>query len=202
MRYRDLVDAPHTIVAAIIGITWLSLAIYWTVSAFGVKRDVRKSGSYAQSVILRLLFIAVLVWLFNQRAFVPVMKQIAEFTDHPSLPLQIFGALLTICGAAFAIWARVHIGRNWSAVPALKDQHELVTSGPYRIVRNPIYTGILFGLLGSALAGGLVYWIIFVVCLVAFVYRVFAEDKLMRQQFPESYPAYRRKTKALIPFVV
>lgn len=202
VELQDIVALPHSLVSAILGVTWAALAIYWLISAVGVKRDVRKSGSYAQSVILRLIFIIVLVWLFNQPSFVPTMKRIAAYTDHPGLALQIVGVVLTVGGAAFAMWARVYLGRNWSAVPALKEGHELVTGGPYHIVRNPIYTGILFGLLGSALAAGLIFWIIFIVCAVAFVARVFAEDKLMKQQFPDTYPAYRRKTKALIPYVV
>ena len=192
----------RTVVSVILSVCWLVFAGYWIISAVGVKRDVKRSGSYGLTVIVRLISIAVIVYVLNLPQLRPTMANVAAVTDHPSIALEVIGVALTVFGVAFCIWARVHIGRNWSPVPALKEEHELITTGPYRIVRNPIYSGILFAMLGSALAAGLIYGIIFAVCLVSFVYRVFAEDRLMMQQFPNTYPAYRRKTKALIPFVV
>lgn len=192
----------RTLVSIILSACWLAFAGYWIISAVGVKRDVKRSGSYGTTVVLRLISIALIVYILNLRQLRPTMANLAAVTDHPTIGLQVIGIALTVIGVAFCIWARIHLGRNWSPVPALKEEHELITTGPYRIVRNPIYTGILLAMLGSALAAGLIYWIIFAVCLVSFVYRVFAEDRLMMQQFPKTYPAYRKKTKALIPFIV
>jgi len=167
-----------------------------------VKKDVAKKGSYGSSVLLRTVaIVAITLWLSTQ-AMSPFVARIAAYTDHPPLAQQLVGILLCCAGVAFAFWARVHLGRNWSPVPTLKEGHELITTGPYRLVRNPIYTGLLFALLGSALAYGLLYYVILLVFTVVFVYRVFAEDRLMMQQFPNTYPAYRQKTKALIPYVV
>jgi protein-S-isoprenylcysteine O-methyltransferase Ste14 len=191
----------HTVNLILLGL-WLVFIGYWTLSAFGVKKDVKRSGTWGTTILVRLAVIAIITYWLNQGSMRPTLTRLSALTDHPSLIVQILGIALTAAGVAFAIWARVHLGRNWSPVPALKEEHELITSGPYRYVRNPIYTGILFATLGSALAGGLMLFIVFLVCLVAFVYRVFAEDRLMMQQFPNSYPEYRRRTKALIPYIV
>lgn len=181
---------------------WLVLAIYWIVSAIGVKRNVREKMPSPISMAIRLSILIGGVALIVSGALRPFFNRLSTYTDHPSIAVQVVGLVLTAVGVAFAIWARLHLGRNWSSVPTLKEGHELVTSGPYRYVRNPIYTGALVGMLGSALAGGLVNVLLFTVFLLLFVYRVFAEDRLMMRQFPDSYPEYRRKTKALIPFVV
>jgi protein-S-isoprenylcysteine O-methyltransferase len=114
--------------------------------------------------------------------------------------LPAIGSMLCVAGIALAIWARLHLGRNWSPAPALKEGHELVTSGPYRLVRHPIYTGILTALLGSSLVS-IAALIALVVVGAMFIWRVGAEEKLMMQQFPNEYPQYKRNTRALIPYV-
>ncbi len=64
------------------------------------------------------------------------------------------GMGLTAVGIAFALWARLWIGRNWSGTITIKDQHELIQRGPYSLVRHPIYTGLLLAFLGTALVHG------------------------------------------------
>ena len=71
---------------------------------------------------------------------------------HTDLGGEALGLVLFGLGLAFAIWARVHIGRNWGTPMTQKDEPELVTSGPYRLVRHPIYSGILLANIGTALA--------------------------------------------------
>jgi len=193
---------PVRLASLILAIPWIMFVIYWAVSAVGVKKDVRRPGSFGLTMLLRVILIAGFVTYLASGGLRPWIGRVMEYTDHPPLGLQIFGIALCVAGIGFAIWARVHLGRNWSPVPTLKEDHELVTSGPYRYVRNPIYTGLLFALLGSAFAAGFTYYFLLVCFLGVFVYRVFAEDHLMMEQFPNTYPAYKRRTKALIPFVV
>jgi len=110
--------------------------------------------------------------------------------------------ILCICGIAFAIWARRHLGSNWSSHPALKEGHELVISGPYRIVRHPIYTGMLTAALGSVMDTHKAIWLYFTVVMTAtFVYRIHVEEAIMVRTFPDSYPDYKARTSALIPFI-
>ena len=108
---------------------------------------------------------------------------------------------LTALGLGFAIWARVHIGRNWGTPMSQKDDPELVTSGPYHLVRHPIYSGILFAGIGTAVALSWLWLIAVGLAGVYFVYSATVEERNMTRQFPETYPAYQRSAKMLVPFV-
>ena len=107
-----------------------------------------------------------------------------------------------LAGLAFAIWARVHIGRNWGVPMTRKPDPELVTTGPYHLVRHPIYSGILLGGLGTAIALGWFWFIAVGIMGVYFFYSATVEERFMTSQFPDAYPAYKRSTKMLLPFVL
>jgi protein-S-isoprenylcysteine O-methyltransferase Ste14 len=121
----------------------------------------------------------------------------------PDDPETFFVGLgLLVAGLAFAIWARVHLGRNWSGTVTIKVDHELIRSGPYRFVRHPIYTGILVGMLGTAIALGEVRGfagLAFVV--VAFEIKLRREEAWLTQRFGAAYRDYQHDVKGLIPFV-
>jgi protein-S-isoprenylcysteine O-methyltransferase Ste14 len=112
------------------------------------------------------------------------------------------GLTLEMAGAVFAVWARLALGGNWSGRPSLMAGHELITSGPYAVARHPIYTGLILAVAGTALAIGewrclLSVFVIF----LAFLMKIDEEERLMMQAFPETYPGYRQRVKALIPGV-
>jgi protein-S-isoprenylcysteine O-methyltransferase Ste14 len=111
------------------------------------------------------------------------------------------GLVLFALGLGFAIWARIHIGRNWGTPMSQKDEPELVTSGPYHLVRHPIYSGILLAGVGTAVALSWLWLIAVVLAGVYFIYSAKVEERNMATQFPEAYPAYRRSTKMFIPFI-
>jgi protein-S-isoprenylcysteine O-methyltransferase Ste14 len=111
------------------------------------------------------------------------------------------GLLLFALGLGFAIWARVHIGRNWGTPMTQKVDPELVTSGPYRLVRHPIYSGILVAGVGTAVALSWQWLIAVVLAGVYFVYSATVEERYLTEQFPDTYPVYRHSTKMLVPFV-
>jgi protein-S-isoprenylcysteine O-methyltransferase Ste14 len=115
---------------------------------------------------------------------------------HSAVGIALFAA-----GLSFAVWARVHLGRNWGTPMTQKDEPELVTSGPYHRVRHPIYSGILVAGVGTAIA--LSWWWLAAVGLGAiyFLYSATAEERFLAEQFPNDYPAYQRSTKMLVPFV-
>ena len=118
-----------------------------------------------------------------------------------SLWLVRLGAALTFAGVAFAIWARVLIAGNWSSDVTLKRDHELIVNGPYSLVRHPIYTGILLGLLGTALAVGEWRGLLAVVLAgAAFWRKLRIEEAVMRRQFGDAYARYAARVPALIPF--
>jgi protein-S-isoprenylcysteine O-methyltransferase len=120
-----------------------------------------------------------------------------------SLPFQIISMVLAVAGLAIAIVARTTLADNWSATIDVKQGHELITRGIYHYIRNPIYSGMLLMILATILAfpsrGGLA---ILLVAAAIFWFRIKTEEALMTKTFPDEYPAYKRRTKALIPFIL
>jgi protein-S-isoprenylcysteine O-methyltransferase Ste14 len=171
---------------------WIILVLYLIVSAVGVKRDVH--DNLLPSIILALAIIAAFLLphlpLFDFVNFAPVNQT-----------LSVIGISICIAGMIFFFWARQTLGKNWSKTVTIKEGHELVTSGPYRLVRHPIYTGGLIAAIGSAIVAGGAWVFLLIILGSLFIWRVGAEDKLMAQQFPNEYPEYKKRTKALIPFL-
>lgn len=119
-------------------------------------------------------------------------------SDHV---LQGIGMALVLMGLGLAVWARVYLGRNWGTPMSEKVDAELVTTGPYQYIRNPIYSGIILAGIGATV-GVSWYWVVGVVLVGAyFIYSATAEGRIMERRFPETYPAYKRSTKMLIPFI-
>jgi protein-S-isoprenylcysteine O-methyltransferase Ste14 len=184
----------------IVLLAWGVFILVWAVTAFNVKRDASRMGMWR-------------LWVFRVGIIIVAIFLIADFqlgnnlfARSPSLfttassPVAALGALLTVLGIALAIWARIYLGRNWSPAPRIKEGHELVTTGPYAVLRHPIYTGVLFAIFGSVLISPA--WVLsFVIALVIFLWRVKREETLMMSQFPTEYPAYKARTWALIPYV-
>lgn len=184
-----------------IRILWLIFIGYWALSAAGVKKDVHREYHGGSFIVVRVVILIALVLLFRAPFFARPAGDAANASPNRIL-LAYSGVLFCAAGITFAIWARSHLGRNWSPKPSLKAEHELITTGPYRLVRHPIYTGILLALFGNTFVFG-ARWLIYVLAFVAIVARrVQVEERLMMQQFPEQYPDYRKRTKAVIPFVV
>ncbi|MFK2892883.1 methyltransferase family protein [Dyella flagellata] len=184
-----------------ISLIWLAWLIYWWVSSCGTKAAARVD-SWGTLLVYRVpLVIGVLLmlavapgrwWPWLLQPFLPVEAALAWI-----------GMVLLLLGLAFACWARVVLGRNWSATVQLKQDHELVTAGPYHWVRHPIYTGVLLGLLGTALVRD--QWrclLALAIIAAAFWYKLRHEEAWMREQFGTAYVDYMRRTKALIPGVL
>jgi protein-S-isoprenylcysteine O-methyltransferase Ste14 len=179
----------HALRTAIV-IAWIVFWVYWFVSAFGVK------GGRASRRRIPLNGLSVLSVLVLLRVF-----RGGSLAVHSPV-LGVLGAVVFASGIAVAIWARIHLGRNWGMPMTQKAEPELVTSGPYRFVRHPIYSGLLAALLGTALATNLTGLIIVVVLGGYFYYSASIEEKSLTATFPSAYPAYRRRTKMLVPFVL
>jgi protein-S-isoprenylcysteine O-methyltransferase Ste14 len=185
----------------IVLVSWLVFVLYWAISAVGVKEQVPGKGSWRGWVLSRLALAVVLIAFFKLRMFSRFQDFADGLTFFDNEVVRIAGAVLTVCGVAFAVWARRHLGRNWSGRATMKIGHELVTSGPYTFVRHPIYTGVLTALLGTGLVYGAFWMIAFPVAGLVFARRIPIEETYMLELFPDQYPAYRARTKALIPAV-
>ena len=184
-----------------ISISWLAFIIYWAISAIGTKKDIAKSRWWSGRAYAVRLVIAIIIFSLVILRFPSINRIFANRANTVGSVVVKIGAVLCILGIAFAIWARFHLGKNWSSHPALKENHEMVTSGPYRFIRHPIYTGILLAELGTGLAVGYIWLIPLVLGAIIFVRRVSIEEKIMMKQFPDKYSEYKKHTKALIPFV-
>lgn len=149
-------------------------------------------------MVARILFIAFFLLVIQ----VPALREFATAFFHysPPLILKAFGAVCAVVGVAFAISARRALGSNWGMPMSVKENPELVTTGLYAYIRHPIYTGMFVALFGSALVEP-VWSVVFVFALGYFLYSAKKEEALMQQTFPDTYPAYKKRTKMLIPFV-
>ena len=178
---------------------WLSWAAYW----WAMSRDVKAIARH-ESVRSRLLHIVplalVMVLLSSSNPPIPFLDE----RILPRAPWHFWsGAALTLIGLLFSVWARVYLGRNWSGTVTVKVDHELITSGPYSIVRHPIYTGLLLAFIGSAVARGDFRGVAAVALgLWAFWRKLRMEECWMREQFGEAYLAYTQRVAALIPFLL
>jgi protein-S-isoprenylcysteine O-methyltransferase Ste14 len=113
--------------------------------------------------------------------------------------IRILGLVILLAATGFTLWARFVLGAMWSAVPAIKEQHQLRTTGPYAVTRHPIYTGLLGMMLGSGLLGGGRWILGFPVFLVLFEFKIRVEERFMQAEFPDDYPRYRRRVPQLVP---
>ena len=184
-------DYGYVIVAS-----WLILIAVWAIGSFTAKPDV---GSSRRSVRLlwQLPLLALVIYALHDPyadAFILGQK---FFTFGTAV--NWVGALLTVIGVAFAIWARYKLGRNWGS--NTKEDPVLVISGPYAYVRHPIYAGAMFALFGTALTGSIVAVAMFIGSIVFCVRRIRKEERVMLGLFPDQYPTYQVRTKRLIPFV-
>lgn len=177
---------------------WDAMLLIWIVGMSLTRRTLRRqtlSSRFWQAGVIGLgiwlLFGAGTGYPWLDGTLVPVT---------PAVAISGFAALAA--GLAFAVWARLTLGGNWSGTVTVKEGHTLVRRGPYRIVRHPIYTGILLGLAGSALTRGFLHSFIAIpVCAFGFWLKLCTEEQFMFDQFGEEYLRYRREVRALVPYV-
>lgn len=177
-------------VDVVFAVGWIVFWVGWLAAAFGVK-----SGRTRWRRFAGFRIVIVVVVLLAGRAHV--------FSGHVSHDAVLggIGLPLFVLGLALAVWARVHLGRNWGSPMTEKDDPQLITTGPYRWIRNPIYSGIILAMIGTTIAVSLQWLLVVVLVGGYFVYSAVMEQRYMSERFPQTYPAYRDSTKMLIPYV-
>jgi len=185
----------------IIAALWLVLIVTWAIAAAHAKRSIG-GRSWRREAGLRVAVI-VLVLVGLRLAIVRrALHGARVYAVNRILLLGAIGVVLCALGIGLALWARTHLGRNWGLPMTRREDPELVTSGPYALVRHPIYGGIILAMLGSAIAQSPFWLVPLGVFGAYFVYSARREERLMTEQFPRAYPAYRARTKMFIPYVV
>lgn len=171
------------------------IAVIWVAMALRTKRTVARGRGLWP--IVAVSFAAFVI----ARAALPSATW-ARRLWAPGAPVSAVALILGAAGAAFAIWARVTIAGNWSGAIVLKADHQLVTSGPYALARHPIYTGFFAMFAAEVLVDPQVATLVaLTLATVGLLVKSRAEERLMEASFPDQYPAYRARVKAIIPFV-
>jgi protein-S-isoprenylcysteine O-methyltransferase Ste14 len=180
------------VIDTVIGTGWIAFWAYWLVMAFTTKAGQARWAEFARTWVGLILVVLLLPRL-------RIFKGHGAATGIPWL-LGI-GLAIFILGLALAVWARVYLGRNWGMPMSRRAAPELVTTGPYRTIRHPIYSGILLGLAGTTIAVS-PYWLNAVAVLgVYFLFSAVIEERTMARLFP-AYPSYKHATKMLIPYIL
>lgn len=175
---------------------WIAFGLYWLIAARGRKRAQRREPAAERMFhVLWMIGAAYLLFRYDPRLgalnhrFLPERMWIAEL-----------GAVITVAGICIAIWARRHLGKNWSAEVTIREGHALIRSGPYTYIRHPIYSGMLLGILGTAIAMGEyrglaalgIFWI-------GWAQKARKEESFLTQEFGPSFAEYKRVTGFFLP---
>jgi|WetSurMetagenome_2_1015567.scaffolds.fasta_scaffold01620_12 protein-S-isoprenylcysteine O-methyltransferase Ste14 len=166
----------------------------------GLIRGGPKPGRISKTYIQRslLLFVLVLAVFIMAASVDPGV--LSERFAPDTIVTGLIGVTLTAAGLGFSGYARLHLGRNWSSMVMIKEGHQLIRTGPYRFVRNPMYTGMLTAFIGLVVAIGTVTALAaLVILLISLWMKIAAEEELLMKKFGEEYERYRRNTWALIP---
>ena len=179
----------------VIGFGWVAFWIYWAVAAFTAKASRSGWGRLAGARIGVIVIAAYLIrvsWRGGgggpRLGHSPVLGGV--------------GFALWVIGLGLAVWARLYIGRNWGVPMSKREAPDLVTTGPYRFIRHPIYSGIILGMAGTALATTLYGLIVVAILTGFFTFSAVQEERFLAGEFPATFPAYKAKTKMLIPFIL
>ena len=178
---------------------WAVFFGYWFISAMRDRAPLKRTP--ARVTALTLLAVPIMLFAFLVGMFAPWVITARFLPDL--FPLALAGMVLTLCGLGFAVWARIHLGKSWTGLPAIRVNHKIIRTGPYRMVRNPIYTGILLGLAGTTIATGYrTAAFVLLTALSVFLVKIRMEERFLEDEFGEEYTGYKDNVKALVPFIV
>jgi protein-S-isoprenylcysteine O-methyltransferase Ste14 len=184
----------------IINVIWLTLGAVWVLMAFRLKPSVR-TVDFGSRSLQEIVLGCACVLLFTDSPHIDLLAA-RSLPAHAAVVGA--GIALTAVGVAFAIVARLYLGRNWSSAPRIKRDHGLVRRGPYRLVRHPIYTGMLVASIGTAIAfGQLRHLFALLLLIIGFWLKARSEERLLLGEFGERYSAYRLDVRgAIIPYLL
>jgi protein-S-isoprenylcysteine O-methyltransferase Ste14 len=187
------IDVPNTL-----SVLWIAIFVLWAISGVASKQTVQTQHDWRGRAAV---WVVMLGWflLFNSRANLGPLS-VRFVPESPAVAYA--GLAIAVIGLAFAVWARVYIGRDWSAAVTLQEGHKIVRTGPYAVVRHPIYSGFMLASLGTAIALGPVAGLLgTALVVVAWGYKSRLEEVFLIEHFGAEYEHYRRDVKALIPLV-
>jgi len=184
---------------SIISICWGIFFVVWVMAALFTKRTVYRESSTRRLRYLIPILLGCYLVFRGYRLGPPFNIHLIPQTDA----ILCAAAILCLCGLGLCLWARAVLGRNWSGTVTLKENHELIVRGPYRLVRHPIYTGLVAILIATWMEQGHIAGMIgLALAFISFWIKSNNEEEVMLAQFPDQYPAYRERVRRIIPFIL
>lgn len=184
----------HTI--AVLG-PWAVWLAYWMKASSWAKQTVKREDRLSRTIQSIPLIVGC--------ALVALPDRIVGAWSFPNAHFdlqQCIGITIIVAGLSFSVWGRHHLGPNWSVSVTLKADHELVRSGPYALVRHPIYSGCLFAIAGAAIVTEQWRGVLgFVLIFASLAYKVRVEEQWLSEYFGEPYRTYRHEVRALVPWL-
>lgn len=182
----------------IISVCWAVFWIYWSFATPRRRPSKRKAARTFTVLNTGLLYLGFLSVLLGRS--LPGLLGLLVVSQV--IPIDIMGTIFAIAGVAFAIWSRQSLRNNWSGIVAIREGQQFIQSGPYAIVRHPIYAGMLLALLGTTLVSATVGSLFgFVLAILSLWQKACIEEQFLMVEFGEQYAKYRREVKFLIPFI-
>lgn len=182
-------------------ICWVIILIYWILSRNKTKKVADQEGRIKQFLYYILPLIVAILLLGPGEWFGHSLIR-ENFVEHSNF-VGFVGLLFCSSGTFLACWARNKLGENWSLSIQKKENHELIQSGIYGIIRHPIYTGLLMLFVGNAIIVGDYRGIIAVlIVFTSFWFKLLQEEKMLLSIFGRQFIEYQKKTKALIPYIL
>ena len=186
---------PHVDWLLLSGCAWVAWSTYWFIAARHVSRTRLSEGWLPR--MQHLLPAAIgFVLIFHGG------RMLLHGRMYHGAWAAVLGLSMTVVGLLFAVWARVHLGRYWSGIITVKEDHQLIRSGPYRHVRHPVYSGFLLAVLGSAITAGTGDALAgFVLILLAYLVKMRREEAVLSREFGDQYLSFKKEVAALCPLI-
>jgi protein-S-isoprenylcysteine O-methyltransferase Ste14 len=181
---------------------WLTLVAYWALSAARVRRTVGGRWIWWREIAVRLAFFALVVLVLRVSVVDHVVPNAQPYVFNTSALMGLIGVSFCALGIGLAALGRAYLEQNKGISISGRENPELVTTGPFALVRHPIASGMLLAMLGSTIGQSVLWLLPLIVYGPFFILGARREEKLLIEHFPESYPAYMRRTKMLLPFVL
>lgn len=180
---------------------WTTFLIFILFAAFSKKRTVKTDQTWAWSWLGFVLLVPLAIVFFRNNVHLSISATDIALWRRTAL-VNVAADIIVFLGFAIAMWGRITLGRNWNMNPSLQAHHELVESGPYAYMRHPMYTGLIFMLLGTVVYYGTLFGcIVFFLSLIGAWFKLSREEKILTGHFGQAYLDYKVRVKALVPFI-
>ena len=175
---------------------WILLGLYWILSALRQKRVSKREVGFERLGHIAAFGLGLFLIFGHDAHF----GRLGTRFVPESLWIAVAGVVVTAAGVALAMWARLHLGANWSGAVSIREQHELIRTGPYKWMRHPIYSGILLGMAGTILVVGEVRALIGFAAMAAAHYaKARKEETWLNREFGASFETHRKHTGMFLP---